>query len=747
MVHTGSLNRRQFLQKSAGLGVLALSVDLVPILGSATAGETPAEFSPSVFLTLDEKGKVTINCHRSEMGQQVRTSIAQIIADELEADWNQVQIAGTVANPEYGDQNTDGSKSIRKNFTRLRQAGAAANHLLRQAAAKRWNVTIEECHCSGGEVIHASSKRRAQFSSLVKEAAQLPLPGLDQLVLKKRQDWRFIGKSINGLDMQDVVQGSAGYGIDVQLPGMLVAVIQRPPVLHGRIKTLDDAASRKVAGVVDVVKLQSSSAPPLFKPLGGVAVLAKHSWAALKGREALNIEWDHGANAVYNSTQFRDSMLETVRKPGELVREHGDAISALNSASRRISAEYTVPHLSQAPMEPPMATAWVKADEAEIWASVQTPQRTQKEVAKALGLKEEKVKVYVTFLGGGFGRKSKPDFAVEAALLSRQAGAPVKVMWSREDDIKHGYFHTVSAQRVEAAIDEQGKTVAWLQRTVFPSIGSTFNPSVEVGMPLEMRMGFADNPFDIANMRLEKGPAKAHVRIGWLRSVANVYHAFATQSFAHELAVAAGRDPRDYLLELIGRPRLVDLAAEGVEYDNYGDSIETYPIDTKRLSNVIQIVSHRANWDSRKKDGRYLGIAAHRSFLSYVATVVEVSVDENGSWSIPAVYMAIDAGTVVNPANVRAQCEGGSVYGLSCGLGQITASDGVIDQNNFNDYLVARMNQAPAKIDVHVVESDAPPAGVGEPNTPPFLPALCNAIYEASGIRIRDLPLPGKLKT
>ncbi len=747
MIDADPLNRRQFLKKSASLGALALSVDLIPALHSVTAAELPAELLPSVFVTLDEEGNVTINCHRAEMGQQVRTSIAQIIADELEADWSRVQIARTVANPEYGDQNTDGSKSIRQNFTRLRQAGAAANYLLRQAAAKQWKVTPEQCHCSNGEVIHASSKRRAQFSSLVKEAAQLPLPELDRLVLKKRQEWRFIGKSIDGVDMQDIVQGSAEYGIDVQLPGMLVAVIQRPPVLHGRIKSLDDAASRNVEGVVDVVKLESSSAPPLFKPLGGVAVLASNSWAALKGRDALKIQWEHGDNATYNSGQFRDSMLDTVRKPGELVREHGDTISALKTAARRISAEYTVPHLSQAPMEPPMATAWVKANEVEVWASVQTPQRTQKEVAKALGLKDENVKVYVTFLGGGFGRKSKPDFAVEAALLSRQAGVPVKVMWSREDDIKHGYFHTVSAQRVEGAIDEQGKTIAWLQRTVFPSIGSTFNPAIEVGMPQEMRMGFADNPFDIANMRLEKGPAKAHVRIGWLRSVANVYHAFATQSFAHELAVAAGRDPRDYLLELIGKPRIVDLAAEGVEYDNYGESIDTYPIDTKRLANVIQIASKRANWDSRKKQGRHLGIAVHRSFLSYVATVVEVKVDENGGWSIPSVYMAIDAGTVVNPANVRAQCEGGCVYGLSCGLGQITASDGVIDQNNFNDYLVARMNQAPAKIDVHVVESDAPPAGVGEPNTPPFLPALCNAIYEASGIRIRDLPLPGKLKT
>ncbi len=738
-------SRRRFLTASAQTSGLLLTLNLLPAAQLMAQADEGEGFMPNLFVAIDSDGTVTVTCHRSEMGQQIRTSIAQIIADELEADWDKVVIKQATGDPVYGDQNTDGSRSVRRNLTRLRQAGAAARQLLRQAAAHTWGVPVDQCEAINHVVTHQPSGRSMGYGELAQTAASQTLPDPEGIPLKTRDQWRYIGKAVQSVDIDNVVHGKAVYGFDVQLPDMQVAVIARPPVLFGTVRRLNDEAARAVAGVTDVIRMPALEAPALFKALGGVAVLAGNSWAAIKGRDALEIEWRNGSNARYNSDDYMQQMLATSRKSGEVAREHGDVDEALENAAQRITAEYTVPHLSQAPMEPPAAAARVSADSAEIWACTQTPQSTRREVARALGMEESQVTVNVTMLGGAFGRKSKPDFSVEAALLAKQSGKPVKVLWTREDDIRFGYFHSVSAQRVEAGLDADGKTVAWLHRTVFPTISSTFDASQTYPSAGELRLGFADNPFDIPNMRLEKGQAKAHVRIGWLRSVANVYHAFAVQSFAHELAVAAKRDPKDYLLELIGAPRHIDLPGAGVEYDNYGDSLRTYPIDTGRLANVVRIVAERAGWDAKRAQGRKLGIAVHRSFLTYVATVVEVEVDERGSWRIPEVYVAIDAGTVVNTDHVKAQCEGGSIYGLSCAIGQITATDGVIDQGNFNDYLVTRINQAPGSIDVHIVESDAAPAGVGEPSTPPFAPALCNALYEATGQRIRELPVPLRL--
>ncbi len=738
-------SRRRFLSASVQTSGLLLTLNLLPAAGLIAQTNEASDFTPSIFIRIDTDGTVTVICHRSEMGQQIRTSVAQIIADELEADWARIVIEQATGDPIYGDQNTDGSRSIRRNLTRLRQAGASARQLLRQAAAKTWGVSVDECDASNHLVTHQPSGRTLGYGDLVTAAAELTLPDPATVELKTRQQWRYIGKAVQSVDIDDVIHGNAIYGFDVKLPDMQIAVIARPPVLFGQVKQIDEQAVRKIVGVTGVVRLPALSAPAGFNALGGVAVLATNSWAALKGRDALNIEWEHGSNASYDSNQYREQLLATSRKLGTLVREHGDVDAALENATQRISAEYTVPHLSQAPMEPPAAAARVDQDSAEIWACTQTPQATRREVARALEMEEAQVTVNVTMLGGAFGRKSKPDFSVEAALLAKHTGKPVKVIWSREDDIKHGYYHSVSAQRIEAGLDAEGNTTGWLHRTVFPTISSTFDPSQTYPSSGELDLGFSDNPFEIANMRLEKGEAKAHVRIGWLRSVANVYHAFAVQSFAHELAVAAKRDPKDYLLELIGRSRHIDLPAAGVEYGNYGDPIELYPIDTGRLANVVRVVAERADWKAKRAKGCKLGIAVHRSFLTYVATVVEVEVDDQGRWTIPSVHVAIDAGTVVNTDHVKAQCEGGSIYGLSCAIGQITATGGVIDQGNFNDYLVTRINQAPGSIDVHIVESDAPPAGVGEPSTPPFAPAFCNALYEATGQRIRQLPVPLRL--
>jgi len=399
--------------------------------------------------------------------------------------------------------------------------------------------------------------------------------------------------------------------------------------------------------------------------------------------------------------------------------------------------------LSQAPMEPPVALADYRDGKVTVWTCTQNPQAVQETIGEELGIPKENVTCHVTLLGGGFGRKSKPDYAAEAAILSKAVGKPVKVVWSREDDIKFGFFHSVAAMYMKAAVDDKGRPTAWLQRSVFPPIGSTFALDTTYGDGGELGQGWTDLPFDIPNHRAENGAAEHHVRIGWLRSVANIYHGFAAQSFADELAHAAGRDSVEYMLELIGPARIIDVKATAPEYDNYGGSPTEYPLDTARMRHVVELAAEKSGWGKRKMGkGSGMGIAVHRSFLTYVATVVEVEVDDAGEIKIPVVHTAVDAGIVVNPEATRAQFEGAAVFGTSIvRTGSITAKDGVIEQSNFNDYPVARMNEAPYKTNVYIVDSAAAPAGVGEPGVPPFAPAVCNAIFAATGKRIRELPL------
>lgn len=738
-----SLERRAFLKKSATASGFALGLTLIPAVNPVVAQTTKTEtLAPNVFVEFDANGQLLVTCHRSEMGQQIRTALAQIIADELDADWERVSVVQATGHPKYGDQNTDGSRSVRRNLERLRIAGATAATMLREAAARGWNVSVDDCINQDHGVVHTPSGNRVDYKSLIDVAATLPVPEADAVSLKPRSQWKYIGKVMTSVDIDDVVSGNTTFGQDVQLDDMLVAVIQRPPVMFTHAESVDDKKTREVTGVVDVISMPQATAPAAFNPLGGVAVLAKNTWAAMQGVDALSVKWTSNEHSDYNSKDYKAALISTAKKPGEVVRKRGDAVKELTNSENIIQATYYAPLLSQAPMEPPAATANVTKDSAEVWACTQTPQSTRSNVAAALNMPEENVTVHVTLLGGGFGRKSKPDFSVEAALLSQQAGKPVKVIWRREDDIQHGYYHSVSAQHIQATQDDAGNTTAWRHNTVFPTISSTFNAAATKPSNGELRLGFIDNPFDVPNMLLERGEAKNHVRIGWLRSVANVYHAFAIHSFADELAHAAGQDSRDYLLSLIGEDRHIDLAAEGAEYDNYGDPIEVYPIDTARLKNVIRRVTDMADWDNRKTNNRFLGLAAHRSFLSYAATVVEVEVADDGSWTMPNVYISLDAGTIVNPDHVRAQCEGGMIYGLSCAIGEISATDGAIDQSNFHNYQVARIQHAPKHFEVDIVESTEPPAGVGEPPTPPFAPALANALFAATGKRLRELPLP-----
>ncbi len=738
-----SPQRRTFLKQTASASGFALGLTLLPSISPLAAEATQTEtLAPNVFVEFDANGQLFVTCHRSEMGQQIRTSLAQIIADELDADWERVTVVQATGHPKYGDQNTDGSRSVRRNLERLRIAGATAATMLREAAARVWNVSPDDCINRDHGVVHTPSGNRVDYKSLIDVAATLPVPEPDSVSLKPRSRWKYIGKVMTSVDIDAVVSGNTTFGQDIQLDDMLIAMIQRPPVMFTHAESVDDKKARNIAGVVDVINLPEATAPAGFNPLGGVAVLATTTWAAMQGVKALSVTWTRNEHNDYNSDSYKASLVATAQQPGEVVRKRGDAPKALKDSENVISATYYAPLLAQAPMEPPAATARVTKDSAEIWACTQTPQSTRSNVAAALKMPEDKVTVNVTLLGGGFGRKSKPDFSVEAALLAQQAGKPVKVIWRREDDIQHGYYHSVSAQHIQATQDDAGNTLAWRHNTVFPSISSTFNPAASKPSNGELRLGFIDNPFAVPNMQLERGEAKNHVRIGWLRSVANVYHAFAIHSFADELAYAANQDSRDYLLSLIGEDRHIDLAAEGAEYDNYGDPIDVYPIDTARLKNVIRRVTDMADWDNRKANNRFLGLAAHRSFLSYAAAVVEVEVAEDGTWTMPNVYMSLDAGTIVNPEHVRAQCEGGMIYGLSCAIGEISATDGAIDQTNFHNYQVARIQHAPKHFHVDIVESTKPPAGVGEPPTPPFAPALANALFAATGKRIRDLPLP-----
>ncbi|MDA1064418.1 MAG: molybdopterin-dependent oxidoreductase, partial [Proteobacteria bacterium] len=474
----------------------------------------------------------------------------------------------------------------------------------------------------------------------------------------------------------------------------------------------------------------------------GVAVLATNTWAAQRGRAALKIEWDFGANASYDSPAYRKTLEASARAEGSKILARGDLAAAFAGAAKTLDAVYYAPMLSQAPMEPPAATAIINADgSCEVWACTQDPQTAQGVVAGALGIEPAQVTINVTLLGGGFGRKSKPDFVAEAALLAQKSGKPVKVTWTREDDIRHGYFHSESCQYLRGAIDADGNTTAWLQRTAFPSIFATFGPA-DGPAAMELGLGCVDNPYAIENMQIESCKATAHFRIGWLRSVCNVFHAFAANSFAAELAHLAGRDPKDYLLELIGGDRHVIPADSGGEYDNYGQDIGEHPIDTARLKAVLEKAASMANWGRTLPRGSGLGIAVHRSFLAYVATAAEVSVSDAGALKVEEMWTVIDAGTVVNPDRVTAQMEGAGIFGMSLTLhGEITGTSGAIVQGNFDSYPVVRMNEAPTAIHVHVMPSGARPGGVGEPGVPPVAPAICNAIFAATGKRVRELPL------
>ena len=758
--------------------------------------------------------------------------------------------------PEEVTQFADSSRSMALYYQPMRLFGAGIRLVFLRAAAKKWRVDPSTCRAEQHKVYHPDHGS-IDYRHLLLEATQVGVPQMPEITaaLKKPGQWRFIGKdTMPFVDAKDMVTGKAVYGADIDLPGMLTAMVVRCPVANGEVKSYDDTEARKVPGVVDVIQIRLSKTLPAggvgagFIPHAGVAVLAKNTWAAWQGRRALKVEWEleGNPNADYDSKAFRGELEASTAAQGRMLRKRGDIDLAFAQAPKVVEADYYVPHLAQAPMEPPAAVALYENGRWEIWSPTQGPDFTQhyvglamlepnpvkwlvwqatelaevkgceqedvrdfnEELGRLLGLDEtalfkardelkkeirDKVKVHTTLLGGGFGRKSKCDYAIEAAFLAQKhPGVPIRVQWTREDDIQFSYYNSVAHQSLKAALDGTGKTTALQLRSAFTSFFATLFPPPAAPLPepvrpvfakaraayhnggeypfgsgIERAHGLEDMMYDVGSLRVENCPAQSHIRCGWMRSVANIYHAFGTSSFANELAIAAGRDAKDYLLELIGMGRVLDLGAENAAcFDNNGFPAKNWegqpavippcPPDTRRLLAVVKEVAEKVGWDERVRrykgmKGRGLGIAAHRAFLSYVAIVVDVSLNEANELTINEIHGAIDCGLAVNPDRCKAQMEGGILYGLSYALlGEITVKQGAVEQHNFDDYPVLRIHQVPKVISTYFVEPSAEsikdmggqvtPTGVGEPPTPAVAPALANAIVAAGGPRIREIP-------
>ena len=758
------MTRRKFMQLAGGGAGMVLGMQLIPQTAQAFEPyETGAEGMPNktvtdplVFVAIDSDGTVTLVNHRSEMGTGARTSVPMVLADEMEADWSRVIVKQAEGDePKYGNQDTDGSRSLRHFVQPMRQMGASVRYMLETAAAEQWDVDKTKVRASNHEVLLLDdagepSGEKLGYGDLAKAAMSMEVPSFEALTFKEDDEFRYLGRGdIPIYDLHDITTGKARYGADISIDGMKFAVVARPPVVGATAISVDSKAAMEIAGVEEIIELPGSMPPAKFAPLGGVAVVATNTWAAIKGREALEIEWSESPHDIYNTKEFAEQMRVTAGKPGQVKRRVGDPESAFENAARVISHEYYLPHMQHAQMEPPVAVADFKDNKMSIWAPVQSPYGARIDVAETLGMTPEDVSVEVSLLGGGFGRKSQHDFVIEAAMLSKEIGAPVKVQWTREDDIKHGFYHTTSVERLEAALDNEDQIVGWRHRSVSPTIFSTFMPDPGFTSDLEGGMGLVDTPINVANMSIEAGEAKAHTRIGWFRSVSNIPRAFGVQSFIAELAAELGRDPKDMLLELIGPDRVIDpVAMDMKDLWNYGEPYEEFPNDTSRLRGVIELAAEKAGWGTTLPEGEGFGIAAHRSFVSYVASVIKVKVTDDGQVTIPEVHTAVDCGYCINPERVASQMEGAAVMGMTvAALSNINYENGAVTNSNFNDYPVARMDSYPRKVHTHIVEHpfSVHATGVGEPGVPPFAPALANAIFAATGKRFRDTPFGTKV--
>ncbi len=705
------LDRRDFLRTSATGGAgLILCVYLPGKFEALAAESTPtARFAPNAWIRIAPDDSVTLLIDKSEMGQSVQTSLAMLVAEELECDWKKIQTQFAPAakeyfNPLFGLQGTGGSTSVRASWGPLTRAGAAAREMLIAAAAKKWGVAAATCLAENGNVHHTPTKRKLSYGQLAADAAQVPMP--EKPALKDPKDYKYIGKPVKRLDTPSKVNGRAGFGMDVRLPKMLHAAVARCPVFGGKVASFDGSKAEKVRGVKRVIPIST-----------GIAVIADNTWSAFQGCETLQITWDEGVNAANTSAEIRKIFADAAEKAAAVARKEGDAPAALASAAKKIEAAYEVPFLAHATMEPMNCTADVREEGCDIYAPTQFQTFVQMTGAKITGLKPEQVRVHTTYLGGGFGRRSEQDFIAEAVEASKAAGVPVQVTWTREDDMQHDFYRPAAHSRLAAGLDAEGWPIAWTARIVGPSIMSRFFPSmVKNGLDRSSVEGAADLAYAIPNLFVDYVMQEAGVPVGFWRSVGNSQNAFVSECFLDEVAHAGGKDP----FEL--RRRLLKNAP--------------------RQLRVLEVAAEKAGWGQPLPAGRARGIAVVESFASYVAEVAEVSVDRSArTVRVHRVICAIDCGKVVNPDTVAAQMEGAIVYGLTAALkGAITIDRGRVQQSNFHDYEMVRIDETP-KIEVHIVPSNEAPGGVGEPGTPPIAPAVCNAIFAATGRPIRRLPI------
>jgi isoquinoline 1-oxidoreductase beta subunit len=699
---------------------------------------TPAPFSPNAWLELSPSGEVKIWCGKSEMGQGVRTALPMIIAEELCCDWRRVLVVEADLDPKYGNQLTGGSLSVRTSYETLRKAGASAREMLISAAAIEWNVRHSECHAENGSVLHPKTSRSLAYAQLLAGAAILQ-PIADP-ALKEQSDFQVIGKSTPRTDSLQKINGAAQFGLDIRLPGMLVASVERSPVYGGTPRSFNAAEVKSVPRVRAVFELKSVHLTHQFGETSGpgsrnysnagVAVVADSTWAALEARKLLKVEWNEPPLATESTASLREKMLQLTSKPCPVIRNDGDFEKAHAAAAKKIEAAYELPFLAHATMEPMNCAAHVRDGECELWAPTQVPAAAADPVAQALGIPRDRIKVHITFIGGGFGRRLIQDYAVEAALISREAGAPVQVVWTREDDIRHDFYRPAAYHAFQAGLDARGNLLSWRHRGSSPSI-ETFYSGTGISPQNAAQVDSLDFPaLFIPNFRLEFAVAESGMPLGYWRSVDASGNQFALSSFFDEAAHAAGRDPVEFLLATLGPSRKIDLGNQG-------------SIDVGRRRAVIELAAEKSNWHQPLPAGRGRGIAAASGWGSYVAQVAEVTCDaKKGTLRVDRIVCAIDCGLAVNPLGVQAQMEGAINFGLAQTLkSAITVNRGRIDQSNFHDYEVLRMSDAPGQIDVHIVPSTNPPGGCGEPGVPPVAPAVANAIFAATGERIRHLPI------
>ena len=706
---TAQVSRRAFLQTATAAGAgLVIGFHLS---GCGRGPSGPVEtVSPNAWLRINSDESILVIVDRSEMGQGVTTSLPMLVAEELEADWSMIRIEFAPAdqaytNPLFGMQGTGGSTSVRAAFGPLRQAGASAREVLIAAAAQNWNVDRSECHAERGAVIHGPTNRRASYGSLVATAKTLPVP--ESVPLKDAGDWKVIGTRVARLDTPLKVDGSAEFGIDVKVPGMLVAVVARCPVPGGRVASFDATRATAIPGVRNVVQISS-----------GIAVVADGYWPAHKGRDALDVKWEEGATAGVSDASIAQMFAAKAAGPGAVGRRDGDAASAVARAASRVEASYDAPFLAHTTMEPMNCTAHVRADGVDIWAPTQFQTGAQGLGAGIGGVTPDKVKVHTTWLGGGFGRRFEMDFIQEALEASKAIGAPVKVIWSREDDVRHAQYRPANHHRMRAGLDRNGQPVGWVHRVVAPSImARVFPETVQNGLDGEAIEGAMEMPYAIANVLVDYAMADTGIPVGFWRSVNHSYNAFAVESFIDELAHAAGKDPYEYRRDLLTK--------------------------APRYLGALNLAASKAGWGTPLPAGHGRGIAVHKAFESFVAEVAEVSVND-GNVRVHRVTCAVDCGPVVNPRIVEAQMQSAIVFGLTAALyGQINIDKGRVQQGNFNDYLMLHMAEMPV-VEVHIVPSTDAQGGAGEPGTPPIAPAVCNAVFAATGKRIRRLPI-GKI--